>query len=277
MPERRTRLMGVVNVTPDSFSDGGAFLDPGAAIEHGLRLAGEGADILDIGGESSRPGYVPVPATEQLRRILPVVEGLRRQTDLPLSIDTTRAAVATACLDAGADWINDTSALLEDPDLGPLLAGRNCHVVLMHRFDPPRRDGDRPNGRGLVELVATELEQLAGRAIRQGIDPARIILDPGLGFGTLYADSLALIADVGPLRRLPHPLLFGPSRKSFIGRLTGRPAADRTFGTAAAVAALALQAVEILRVHDVAAMVDVVQVADTLRKAKEASTDDALV
>src|SRR5690606_11334044 len=140
---------------------------------HGLRLAGEGADVLDIGAESTRPGYVPVPVAEQLRRILPVVTGLRRQTGLPLSIDTTRAAVAAACLDAGADWINDTSALLEDPDLGPLLAGRTCQIVLMHRFAPPRREGDRPTGRGLVELVADNLEQIRCRAIRQGIDPAR--------------------------------------------------------------------------------------------------------
>jgi dihydropteroate synthase len=148
----------------------------------------------------------------------------RGPTSSTSAIDTTRAAVAAACLDAGADWINDTSALLEDPDLGPLLAGRTCQIVLMHRFEPPRREGDRPTGRGLVELVADDLEQIRCRAIRQGIDPARIILDPGLGFGTLYADNLALIADVGPLRRLPHPLLFGPSRKSFLGRLTGRPA-----------------------------------------------------
>ena len=266
----RTGLMGILNVTPDSFSDGGRFLDAGAAIAHGLELLAQGADVLDLGAESTRPGHEKVPGDEQLRRLLPVVQGLRRQTDAPLSIDTTRAAVAAAALDAGADWINDTSALQEDPELVDVVARRGCTVVLMHRFDPPRRDGDSPAGRALVEHVATALESRARFAVDRGVDPDRILLDPGLGFGTLFEDNLALMADTGPFRRLGKPLLFGPSRKSFLGRMTGKEPAERVFGTAAAVAVLAMQGVEVLRVHDVGAMVDVVAVADSLRKAGQA-------
>lgn len=260
--------MGVVNVTPDSFSDGGRFLDHEAAVAQALELVSQGADILDLGAESTRPGYTPVPADEQCRRLLPVLEQLRPQTRVPISIDTTRAAVAAACLERGADWINDTSALQEDPDLAPLLAGHSCRVVLMHRFDPPRQPDAPVRGRAFVAALAEQLAAHADRAAALGIARERIVLDPGLGFGTLFDDSVALMADVQTLRRAGLPLLFGPSRKSFIGAMTGREPQERVFGTAAAVAALCLQGVEVLRVHDVAAMVDVVKVCDTLRRAQ---------
>lgn len=261
----RTRIMGVVNVTPDSFSDGGSFLDPERAITHGLALVEQGADILDIGGESTRPSYTPVDVEEQIARTRPVIQGLRRQTAVPISIDTTRAPVAIAALDAGADWINDTSALAEDPELARAAARHACPVVLMHRFDPPRDAATAASGPSVAELIVQDLEQRVRYASDQGIDPQRIILDPGLGFGTLFEDNLFLMADISPLRRLPFPWLFGPSRKSFIGEMTGRSASERVHGTAAAVAILAMQGVEVLRVHDVAAMVDVVMVADRLR------------
>ena len=257
--------MGVVNVTPDSFSDGGAFLDPAQAIDHGLALVEQGADILDIGGESTRPGYDPVSSEEQIARTRPVIAGLRKHTSAPISIDTTRAEVAIAALEAGADWINDTTALSEDPELAAVAAQHGCPVVLMHRFDPPRDPAGGPSTRDAAEHIVENLERRVQFAADQGIDPERIILDPGLGFGTLFQDNLILMADISPLRRLPHPWLFGPSRKSFIGEVTGKPAPERVHGTAAAVAILAMQGVEVLRVHDVAAMVDVVKVADRLR------------
>lgn len=264
--EGRTRIMGVVNVTPDSFSDGGAFVDPERAIEHGLALAAEGADILDIGGESTRPGYTPTTVEEQIARTRPVIEGLRRQTAVPISIDTTRAAVAIAALQAGADWINDTTALTEDPELAAVAVQHACPVVLMHRFDPPRDSTTTSPPQTVAESIVQDLGQRVRFATGQGIDPQRIILDPGLGFGTLFEDNLLLMADISPLRRLPFPWLVGPSRKSFIGEMTGKPASERLHGTAAAVAILAMQGVEVLRVHDVAAMVDVVKVADHLRR-----------
>ncbi|MCA8956945.1 MAG: dihydropteroate synthase, partial [Planctomycetes bacterium] len=226
------------------------------------------ADVLDIGGESTRPGYRPVPPDEQARRVVPVIRALRRQTETPISIDTTRAEVAAAALDAGADWINDTTALAEDPGLARLAARSGAPLILMHRFDPPRLDGASPRGRALVVACVATLEHRAERAAEAGVERARIVLDPGLGFGTLFLDNLTLMADVSPWRRLPYPLLFGPSRKSFLGQLTGRPASERIHGTAAAVATLALQGVEIVRVHDVAAMADVVAVADALRNAR---------
>ena len=264
--EGDTRIMGIVNVTPDSFSDGGQFYDAGRAVSHGLSLVAEGAHVLDVGGESTRPGHSPVDAREQIRRIAPVISGLRLQTSVPISVDTTSAEVASAALEAGADWINDTTALSADPHLAVTAAQFGCAVVLMHRFDPPRKPGDGATGRDVLVQIVDNLGDRVEHASRSGIDLDRIILDPGLGFGTLFEDSLAIMADIGPMRRLPHPLLVGPSRKSFIGQITDKPADQRLHGTSAAVAILAMQRVEIIRVHDVAAMVDVVKVADELRE-----------
>ncbi|MHC5071371.1 MAG: dihydropteroate synthase [Planctomycetota bacterium] len=238
-----TRVMGVVNVTPDSFSDGGRFLDPEAAIAQGLRMVREGADVLDVGGESTRPGYVPVAPAQQLERILPVIAGLRQQVDVPISVDTTRAVVAAAALDAGT-------------------------VVLMHRFVPSRKQtSGPPSGRDMVALLVRNLAARLQEATSHGIREDRIVLDPGIGFGTRSQDNLELLARIGMLQHLQRPLLAGPSRKSFLGELTGKPPAERVAATAAAVTALALAGVEIVRVHDVAEMVDVVHVADAIRLA----------
>ncbi len=264
--EGETRIMGIVNVTPDSFSDGGQFYEAAQAVDHGLTLVAEGAAILDVGGESTRPGYTPVDDPEQIRRIIPVISGLRRGTSVPISVDTSSATVAQAALEAGADWINDTTALSADPNLAEVAARFDCALVLMHRFDPPRRRGDTPAGADVLAQIVDTLSERVEWARRSGIDLNRIILDPGLGFGTLFGDSLAIIADIGPMRRLPHPLLVGPSRKSFVGQMTSKPADQRLHGTSAAVAILAMQSVEIIRVHDVGAMVDVVRVADGLRE-----------
>lgn len=262
----QTRVMGILNVTPDSFSDGGRFLDRDAAIAHGLELVHEGADVLDVGGESTRPGYERVDPEEQLSRILPVIAGLRKEVAVPISVDTTRATVAAAALDAGGDWINDTSALTEDPEMADLCAARNCTVVLMHRFAPSRKGtSGPPEGREMVSLLVKTLAARLEDAVSRGIAPDRIVLDPGIGFGTRPEDNPEILARIDMLRELSRPLLAGPSRKSFLGELTGRPPAERLPATAAAVTALALAGVEIVRVHDVAAMVDVVRVADAIR------------
>lgn len=250
--------MGVLNVTPDSFSDGGQFEDAATAIAHGVRLAREGAAIVDIGGESTRPGYTKVSDAEQIRRTVPVIAALREQTNVLLSIDTTRAAVARAALDAGADLVNDTSALSDDAALCEVIAESGCQVVLMQRFTPPRGANDH---RDVVVAIIESLAQRIAYANDRGIDRTQIVVDPGLGFGTRADDVPVILARIDELRQLDCPLVVGPSRKSFLQNLTGKPVGERAFGTAAAVAALALAGVECVRVHDVAAMRDVVQVA----------------
>ncbi len=254
--------MGVLNVTPDSFSDGGRFGDPVAAIMAGVAMADAGAAIVDVGGESTRPGYRPVPPRVQIERIVPVIAGLRAATPALISVDTTRAEVAAAAIAAGADIVNDTMALNEDPALADVVVESGASLVLMHRFTPPRTAADQGD---VVADVAAGLGAGRDRALARGVDPTRLYLDPGLGFGTRPDDVPILIARIAELRRLGCPLVVGPSRKSFLQHLTGRAVGERLAGTAAAVAALALAGVEIVRVHDVAAMHDVVLVASAIR------------
>ncbi len=266
----RTRLMGILNVTPDSFFDGGRYDELDAAVAQGRALVDAGADVLDVGGESTRPGHDRVPADEQIRRVTPVIRALAQAVDVPISIDTTLGPVAAAALEAGASWVNDTTAFRQDPGLADVCAAHGCPVVLMHRFDPPRQDAAAPTGRALVRAVAAALAERVAFAVDRGIDRNRIVLDPGVGFGTLSADNLAMHAFVDELRALDLPLLFGTSRKSFLGHVTGREVGDRLFATAASQACLALAGVEILRVHDVREMRDVVAIADAIRSAGRA-------
>jgi dihydropteroate synthase len=266
----RTRLMGILNVTPDSFFDGGRYDELDAAVAQGRALVDAGADVLDVGGESTRPGHDRVPADEQIRRVTPVIRALAQAVDVPISIDTTLGPVAAAALEAGASWVNDTTAFRQDPGLADVCAAHGCPVVLMHRFDPPRQDADDLTGRALVRAVAAALAERVAFAVDRGIDRNRIVLDPGVGFGTLSADNLAMHAFVDELRALDLPLLFGTSRKSFLGHVTGREVGDRLFATAASQACLALAGVEILRVHDVREMRDVVAIADAIRSAGRA-------
>jgi dihydropteroate synthase len=262
-PRRASQLLGVLNVTPDSFADGGRFAGPEEAASHGVLLVEQGAAAIDIGGESTRPGHERVPAAEQIRRVLPVLERLRPRITVPISIDTTDAEVAAAALDAGADWVNDTLALRGDPRMGPLVAARRCRVVLMHRCDPARTAAD---GVDVVAHIEHGLRDAAAAAEREGIERDRILLDPGIGFGTLPADGVSILAGIGRLAALGYPLVVGPSRKSFLGWLTGKPVHGRLPATAAAVAILALAAVDWIRVHDVKELRDVVLVADAVRR-----------
>jgi len=260
-------LMGIVNATPDSFSDGGLHLDPDAAVARALRLAEEGADLVDLGGESTRPAAPAVPAAEEIRRVVPVIERLRaRGFTLPISVDTWKGAVARAALAAGADLVNDVTGLA-DPELGRAVAEARAPVVLMHMRGTPADMQSRAVYADVGAEVAAELRAALARADAAGIDRDRVILDPGIGFAKTAEQSVELLARVGELRALGRPLLVGPSRKSFIGKLTGAPVEDRLPGTLAAVVACVLAGVEILRVHDVAPCRQAARIAAEIRDA----------
>lgn len=262
-------LMGVVNATPDSFSDGGLYLDPDAAVARALQLAEEGADLVDLGGESTRPGSAPVAADEELRRVVPVVERLRaRRFPLPISVDTTKGIVARAALAAGADLVNDVTAL-SDPELARVVAAAGAPVVLMHMRGTPADMQSRAVYGDVVRDVAGELEAALVRAEAAGIPRHHTILDPGIGFAKTAEQSVELVARVAELRALGRPLLVGPSRKSFIGKITGAAAGERLPGTLAAVTACVLAGVEMLRVHDVAAARQAARVAVALRDVRD--------
>jgi dihydropteroate synthase len=267
----RTYVMGVVNVTPDSFSDGGRYLRAEAAIAHGVALAEAGADLLDVGGESTRPGSQPVGAEEELARVLPVIEGLRARTAVPLSVDTTKAGVARAALKAGAHLINDITGFGSDPELPGVVAEAGAACCLMHIQGTPATMQQAPRYDDVVDEVLAYLEDAVARAVAAGVPRGRILLDPGIGFGKTFDHNLYLLRRLGELRVLGLPLLVGTSRKGFLGKLTGgKPAAERlaaTLGSIAAVAALG--GAEVVRVHDVAEARDALAVADALRQGWE--------
>jgi dihydropteroate synthase len=256
------RIMGVVNVTPDSFSDGGAFLDRDAAVNHGLRLAFEGADLLDIGGESTRPGADPVPAREELDRVIPVVEGIRAQNaGVRISIDTSKAAVAAAALDAGADYVNDVTALRGDPEMAALVAERGVDVCLMHMLGTPRTMQAKARYDDVVADVKAFLEQRIEAAVAAGIAFERIEVDPGIGFAKDVEHNLELLGRLRELTALGRPLVLGTSRKSFLGKITGRETAERMPATLATVVMGYERGAEVFRVHDVAPARDALAVA----------------
>jgi dihydropteroate synthase len=248
-----TKLMGVVNVTPDSFSDGGLYLDPEAAIAHGRELAAAGAEILDVGGESTRPGAEVVPAEEELRRVVPVVRGLS-ELGCRISVDTSKAEVAATALAAGAEIVNDVTALRGDSEMAALCAERGATVVLMHMRGDPRTMQDDPRYDDVVAEVKGFLAERLEAATTAGIAAERIWLDPGIGFGKTAAHNMELLRRLGELRELGRPLVVGTSRKSFIGRLDGSAAGERLGGTIASSVLAAAEGAEVLRVHDVAEM-----------------------
>jgi dihydropteroate synthase len=247
------KLMGVVNVTPDSFSDGGLYLDPEAAVAHGRELAAAGAEILDVGGESTRPGAEAVAEDEELRRVVPVVRGLR-ESGARISVDTSKARVAAAALDAGAEIVNDVTALRGDPAMAALCAERGATVVLMHMLGDPRTMQDDPRYDDVVAEVKAFLAERLGAAIAAGIPEERVWLDPGIGFGKTAAHNMELLRRLGELRALGRPLVVGASRKSFIGRVDGSAAGERLGGTIASSVIAAAEGADVLRVHDVAEM-----------------------
>jgi dihydropteroate synthase len=264
--EERPLLMGIVNVTPDSFFDGGRFLDREAAVAHAVRLVEEGADLLDVGAESTRPGAVPIDEAEERRRLIPVVSAVAKVVSTPISVDTSKAVVARAAIDAGATIVNDVTALRHDPEMVELVAQTGAGVVLMHMQGNPRTMQQAPTYQDVVEDVAAFLAQRAQYAMERGVAQRQIIVDPGIGFGKVLVHNLDLLARLRTFTRLGFPLLVGVSRKSFIGRLVDQPVQDRVWGTAAAVALAVEQGAQILRVHDVGAMRDVVKVAAAITR-----------
>jgi dihydropteroate synthase len=257
--------MGVLNATPDSFSDGGRFGRLEDALGQGFALFEAGADVVDVGGESTRPGAERVPASEERRRVVPVVEALRKRGAGLISIDTTRAEVAEAALDAGADIVNDVSGLRFDEAMGPLAARTSCALVLMHSrgsFETLHRE---PHYADVGREIVDELRSTIERAAQAGVATRQIIVDPGLGFAKDAGHSLEALRRLDELRALDRPVLVGPSRKSFIGRTLDRPVEERLMGTAAATAAAVLGGAHIVRLHDVAALSDAVRLADALR------------
>jgi dihydropteroate synthase len=258
----RTRVMGIVNVTPDSFSDGGQYLDCAAAVAHGLELEREGATILDIGGESTRPGAMPVAADEELRRVIPVIQGLvSAQSAAKISIDTSKAAVATAALDAGATLVNDVTALRGDPQMAQLVAERGAELCLMHMLGDPRTMQVDPRYDDVVDDVKRFLHERMTAAVAAGVDEARILLDPGIGFGKTVAHNLELLRRLDELVALGRPIVVGTSRKSFLGKLTGREVDDRIAGTIATNVLAYERGARVFRVHDVAPVRDGLAVA----------------
>lgn len=247
----RPLVMGVVNVTPDSFSDGGRFFAPEAAIEQGLRLAAEGADLVDVGGESTRPYAQPVDADEELRRVIPVVQALAEQTSLLISIDTSKAQVAREAVAAGAQVINDVTGLGSDPDMLAAAIDTGAGVCVMHMQGTPQTMQDHPTYGDVVADVLEYLRRRRDALASAGIVPARIALDPGIGFGKTHQHNLALVAHCRRFHALGCPLVVGHSRKGFIGKVLGDEKTDRTAGTIGVALALASQGVQILRVHDV--------------------------
>ena len=260
----RPLVMGILNVTPDSFSDGGAFLDPSAAVERGVELAAEGADIIDVGGESTRPGAQSVSCREELQRTIPVVERLLRMVRIPVSIDTTKAEVARRAIEVGASLVNDVSALRADRGMAGLVARSQVAVILMHMAGTPRTMQRRPSYHHVVEEVAAFLSRAARRATRSGIEPSRILLDPGLGFGKTLGHNLELMGSLSALTALGHPVVVGPSRKSFIGKTLKTPIEERLAGTLACVAQACQGGVHVVRVHDVRPAVQLIRMLEAI-------------
>lgn len=261
---RRTALMGVLNVTPDSFSDGGQFLDSGRAVERGVELAAEGADIIDIGGESTRPGAQPVSVEEEINRVIPVIRGLRTRIQVPLSIDTYKVEVARRALAEGADIVNDISAMRLDARMASLVADEKVPVVLMHMQGMPRTMQLSPNYMDVVGEVTEFLRLRAQAAVDAGVDPAAIVIDPGIGFGKSLEHNLTLLRDLPVLGSLGFPVLVGVSRKTFIGKILAADPEHRLEGSLAAACIAVWGGARIVRVHDLQQTFQALRIVDAI-------------
>lgn len=261
----RVLVMGILNVTPDSFSDGGQFYCIDKAVDRAMKMLEDGADIIDIGGESTRPGSKTVPPEEEIERVVPVIRRLADRTGRPISIDTSKAPVAEAALKAGACIINDVSALRNDPAIGPLAAESRALLVLMHSRGTPETMTSLTDYGNLLQDIKVELTESVREAESMGVHREQIILDPGIGFAKTAEQNFEIIRGLHQLKAIGFPLLLGPSRKSFIGKVLDKPVSDRLMGTAAAVAACVINGADIVRVHDVKEMVDVVKIAERIK------------
>jgi len=266
----RTAIMGVLNVTPDSFSDGGRFVDLDAAVEHARRMARDGADIIDVGGESSRPGAAPVGVEEELRRVIPIIERVVAECPCLVSIDTTKGEVARRAIDKGAHIVNDISAFTMDPDMGRVVADTGAGAVLMHMQGTPRTMQREPAYGDVVAEVAAYLTDRVGQAVAAGIAADRIAVDPGIGFGKTVEHNVQLLRGLGSLNSIGRPILVGLSRKSFLGKLTGRDVGDRGAASLGGLAFAILRGAHVVRVHDVIESCDVAKLMDML-SAEDAS------
>lgn len=261
----RTLIMGAINITPDSFSDGGMYFQPDRAVDRVLEMVEEGADLIDIGGESTRPGSRALDPREELRRIVPVIRKVATQTDIPISVDTKKARVAREALEAGGQLINDISALRSDPEMGDVVASHDVPVVLMHMRGTPETMQQQIHYVSLISEIAQYLRQSMDLACRVGVDPEKIIIDPGIGFGKTVDHNLAIIKHLYQFRILGRPILIGTSRKSFIGKVLNLDVTEREEGTMASVAASILSGAHIVRVHNVRNAVRVAQLTDAIK------------
>jgi dihydropteroate synthase len=264
-----TLIMGILNVTPDSFSDGGLYLDAAAGVARAMAMEAAGADIIDIGGESTRPGSAGVSADEEMRRILPVIEKLRGKIRIPISVDTSKAEVAEAAALAGAEILNDVTGLRNDPRIAEVARRRRLGLILMHMRGTPRTMQEAPFARDVIRDVSSGLRRSVALALKAGVAKSRLVVDPGIGFGKSHEQNCELIRRLPELAKLGFPLLIGTSRKSFLGAVLKQIAeTDRIWGTAATVAASILQGAHVVRVHDVEEMAQVALVADAVRSPK---------
>jgi len=263
----RTCIMGVLNITPDSFSDGGKYLDKEKAVQRAMEMARGGADIIDIGGESSRPGAVSISAAEEIERVIPVVEALIGKIEVPISVDTRKSEVAREVLSKGASFINDITALRADGDMAKVIADFDAGCILMHMKGDPENMQDAPHYDDVIGEISAYLAESIKLAEDSGIDPGKIIIDPGIGFGKTLEHNLLILKNLERFKELDKPIMVGTSRKSFIGKLTGKEADERIFGTAASIAAAILNGADIVRVHDVPQMREISTIADSVKRA----------
>ena len=265
---RRTHIMGDLNVTPDSFSDGGLYYNRDKAVRHGIELARNGADIIDIGGESTRPYSQKISIQEELDRVIPVIEDLKKEIEIPISIDTCHSEVAGQALKCGASIINDISALRFDPELGKLAAEAGVPIILMHMQGSPENMQENPSYKDLIFEIKAFLSEAIERACSDSVKREMIILDPGIGFGKTFDHNLQIIKELSQFHSLNQPILLGSSRKAFIGKILNKEALDRDIGTMATIAAGVMNGANIVRVHNVNMAVDTVKMIDAIKRGK---------
>ena len=270
--DQRTHIMGILNVTPDSFSDGARYLEVDKAVEHALKMAGEGADIIDVGGESTRPYSRKISAGEELDRVIPVIESISKKLTIPVSIDTRKGEVALRALQAGASMINDISSLQFDPQMPSIAARAGVPLFLMHMQGSPRDMQNKPTYKDLISEVLDFLNKAIDRAVTAGIKKDLIIVDPGIGFGKSFDDNLKIIKELKRFKILKRPLLLGASNKAFIGHILDKDAHERDLGTMATVAAGVINGAHIVRVHNVRKAVETVKIVDAIKRGRVMET-----